>query len=427
MPSAETLALPVDAAAPTRARFTVMGFLLALAAIGYLDRVCISTASLAIQRDLGITKTQMGSVFSAFILSYALFEIPGGWLADRFGPRAILARIVVSWSLMTALTGAVTGFASLLLVRLLFGASEAGMFPGAARVITRWFPAPQRGQAFGMMLMTATLGGAAAQPLAVWLQQLTSWRWMFAIFALAGFAWAAAWYGWFRDDPHAHPSANAAEVELIGSHPPVPHPPVPWRRLLRSRNLRFICLMYFSTIYGCYFYLTWLPEYLQVERGFDLQSAGWLTALTMLGMAAGSFLGGWLSDRFSLRFGRRLGRRLPGLVGLPLAGAAIASAVLTRSSTASAVLFAAAAGLASLGVSPAWAVCLDIGSRFAGVVSGTMTTFGCLGGAISTMVVGVCLDRAHSYEGALLSNAVFCLVAAGAWQMIDATEPVADA
>lgn len=184
--------------APTRARYIVMGFLLGMAAIGYLDRVCISTASLAIQHDLGITKTQMGSVFSAFILSYALFEIPGGWLADRFGPRAILTRLVVSWSLMTALTGAVTGIVSLLVGRTLFGASEAGMFPGAARVITRWFPAPQHGQVFGLMLMTATLGGAAAQPLAVWLQQLTSWRWMFVIFAFTGFAWAAAWYAWFR-------------------------------------------------------------------------------------------------------------------------------------------------------------------------------------------------------------------------------------
>lgn len=194
MSSPETPALPMNGAAPTRARYTVMGFLLGLAAIGYLDRVCISTASLAIQHDLGITKTQMGYVFSAFVLAYALFEIPGGWLADRFGPRVILARLVVSWSLTTALTGAVTGFLSLLLVRLLFGASEAGMFPGAARVITRWFPVPQHGRVFGLMLMTATLGGAAALPLSVWLQQLTSWRWMFGIFALTGLVWAATWY-----------------------------------------------------------------------------------------------------------------------------------------------------------------------------------------------------------------------------------------
>ncbi|MEI6635204.1 MAG: MFS transporter, partial [Planctomycetota bacterium] len=327
-------------AAPTRARTTVLWFLLLLAAIGYLDRVCISTASLAIQRDLGITKTQMGTVFSAFILCYALFEVPGGWLADRFGPRIVLARIVASWSLMTAVTGAATGFVSLLAVRALFGAAEAGMFPGAARVITRWFPAARSGRVFGLMLMTATMGGAVAQLLAAWLLQLVSWRWMFVIFSLVGFVWAWAWYVWFRDDPHSHPSVNHAELALIGSDPPAPHPFVPWGRLVRSGNLWLICLMYFSVIYGCYFYLTWLPEYLQTVRGFDLSMSGWLGAVALLGMSAGNVLGGWASDAFSRRFGRRVGRRLPGLIGLPLAAAAIVAATWTGDGVASALLFA---------------------------------------------------------------------------------------
>lgn len=405
---------------PTRARTTVLWFLLLLAAIGYLDRVCISTASLAIQRDLGITKTQMGTVFSAFILCYALFEVPGGWLADRFGPRLVLTRVVASWSLMTAVTGWTTGFVSLLVVRGIFGAAEAGMFPGSARVITRWFPAASHGRVFGLMLMTATFGGAASQPLAVWLQGLVSWRWMFVIFSLVGFVWAAAWYVWFRDEPHAHASVNAAELALIGSAPPAPHPPVPWGLLTRSGNLWLICLMYFSVIYGCYFYLTWLPEYLQNVRGFSLQTAGWLAAAALLGMGAGNVLGGWTSDACSHRIGRRLGRRLPGLIGLPLAAAAILAATWTTDSLASALLFAAAAGLVSLAVAPAWVVCLDIGGRHAGVVSGAMTTCGCLGGAVSTTVMGICLDRYDSFETALMLNALFAVVGACAWAAIDA-------
>jgi MFS family permease len=415
----------VGEAAPTRARTTVLWFLLLLAAIGYLDRVCISTASLAIQRDLGITKTQMGTVFSAFILCYALFEVPGGWLADRFGPRVVLARIVASWSLMTAVTGAATGFVSLLAVRALFGAAEAGMFPGAARVITRWFPAAGNGRVFGLMLMTATMGGAVAQLLAAWLLQLVSWRWMFVIFSLVGFVWAWAWYVWFRDDPHSHPSVNREELALIGSDPPAPHPPVPWGRLVSSGNLWLICLMYFSVIYGCYFYLTWLPEYLQTVRGFSLAAAGWLGAVALLGMGAGNVLGGWASDAFSRRFGRRFGRRLPGLIGLPLAAAAIVAATWAGDGVASALLFAAAAGLVSLAVAPAWAVCLDIGSRHAGVVTGAMVASGCVGGALSTMAMGICLDRYHSFEAALLLNAAFAVVGAVAWTLIDADTPLA--
>lgn len=353
----ETTALrgaAVDAP-PTRAGATVLAFLLVLAAIGYLDRVCISTASLAIQRDLGITKTQMGTVFSAFIVCYALFEVPGGWLADRFGPRLVLTRVVASWSLMTALTGAATGFAAL------------------------------------------------------------------------GFVWATAWYVWFRDDPHAHPAVNAAELSLIGSSPPTHHPPVPWSGFAGSRNLWLICLMYFSTIYGIYFYLTWLPEYLQTRRGFDLRPAGWLGALAVVGMVIGNVVGGWASDVGSKRRGRRLRRRLPGMLGLPLAAGAILAAMWTTHGLASTALFAAAAGLISMAISPAWAVCLDIGGRHAGVVGGTMTTCGCLGGAVSTMVMGICLNRYDSFDAALLLNAVFAVVGGGAWLMIDASRPLMDA
>lgn len=409
---------------PTRARAKVLCFLLLLAAIGYLDRVCISTASLAIQRDLDITKTQMGAVFSAFILCYALFEVPGGWLADRFGPRLVLARVVASWSLMTAITGAVAGFVSLLCARAVFGAAEAGMFPGSARVITRWFPAATHGRVFGLMLMTATLGGAASQPLAVWLQRIVSWRWMFVIFSLVGFVWAVAWYAWFRDDPHSHPAVNGEELAIIGCDPSTPHPPVPWGRLIRSGNLWLICLMYFSVIYGCYFYLTWLPEYLQTVRGFSLPTAGWLGAAALLGMGVGNVLGGWASDACSRRFGRRFGRRLPGLCGLPLAAVAILAATWTNEGLVSALFFAAAAGLVSLAVAPAWGTCLDIGSRHAGVVSGAMTTCGCLGGAVSTTAMGVCLDRYGSFEPAFMLNAGFALVGACAWAMIDADTPL---
>src|SRR5437773_4835740 len=190
---------PWSGRAPSRARHTAVGFTLALAAIAYLDRICISTAAPAIGADLGLSDAEMGFVFSAFTLAYALFEVPSGWFADRFGARVTLARIVIWWSVMTAATGLATGFVSLLAVRLLFGVGEAGMFPATARAFARWLPAGERGRAFGLLIMTAALGGAASQPLVVGLLQHMGWRLVVPLFGSLGGVWAVAWWGWLRE------------------------------------------------------------------------------------------------------------------------------------------------------------------------------------------------------------------------------------
>lgn len=411
-------------AAPSQVRQKVLGFTLALTAIAYLDRVCISMAAPQMKADLGLTDVQMGWVFSAFTLAYALFEVPSGWLADRFGARLMLARIVVWWSAMTALTGAVTSLASLLAVRFLFGVGEAGCFPSMARAYARWLPVRERGRAFGLTLMAGALGGALTQPLVVALLEWMHWRHTFYAFGAVGLVWAAVWLWWFRDEPRQHPGVNAGELALIGGAPPESHRGVPWGRLLRDRNLLAICAMYLFAIYGWYFYLTWLPTYLLRARGFDLQHVGWLAALPLLSIAAGVLIGGWASDVLSRRWGVRAGRRTPGLIGLPLAAVAIAGGIFTPTGTSAALLFAAAAGLAALGVSPAWAVCLEIGGRHAGVVSGAMNTFGNLGGALSPVVVGWSLEHLGGWTPSLLSIAACYLLAAGCWLLVDPERPI---
>jgi MFS family permease len=409
---------------PTRVRHGVLAFTLALTAVAYLDRVCIATAAPAMKADLALTDAQMGYVFSAFTFAYALFEVPSGWLADRFGARLMLTRIVIWWSAMTAATGFAGGFLSLFAVRFLFGVGEAGTFPSIARAYGRWLPARERGRAFGLALMTAALGGAVTQPLVVSLLRIFHWRHTFPIFGVVGVVWALAWFWWFRDDPHHHPAVNVGELALIGCEPPVPHRVVPWRDLWRSRNLLALCLMYGSAIYGWYFYITWLPTYLQRARGFELQQVGWLAALPLLSIAAGVFAGGWMSDVLARRWGLRAGRRAPGLVGLPLAALAVLGAIVTATPLLAAVLLSGAAGLAALGVSPAWAVCLEIGGRHAGVVSGAMNTFGNLGGALSPVVVGLSLQRWGSWNLPLLTVAGFYLVAAVCWLAIDPADPI---
>jgi MFS transporter, ACS family, glucarate transporter len=408
-------------AAPGGTRHVVVGWMLAVAAIAYLDRICISTAAPAIRGELGLSDTQMGVVFSAFTFAYALFEVPSGWLADRFGARLTLTRIVIAWSALTAATGLAQGFLSLVALRFLFGVGEAGMFPAAARAFAHWLPVAERGRAFGLTIMTAALGGALTQPMVVALLARTSWRTAFVLFGTVGVVWAVGWWRWFRDDPAAHPRVGAAELEhIVRGRGDIPHHEgVPWRLVLRNRSLLALCLMYGAGIYGWYFYLTWLPTYLLRARGFDLAEVGWRAATPLVSIAAGVFLGGWASDRLCHRLGARQGRRATGLVGFPLAAAAVVAAVLTEDASRSAWLFAAAAGLAALGVAPAWAVAVEVGGAHAGVVSGAMNMFGNFGGALSPLVIGLSLERAGSWQAPLLSVAGFYLVAALAWLAID--------
>jgi len=407
---------------PTRTRRTMLAFALGAMAVAYLDRVCISTTAPAIKADLGLDDAQMGYVFSAFTLGYALFEVPSGWLADRFGARLMLTRIVLWWSAMTAATGAAQGFTSLVAVRGLFGIGEAGVLPSLTRAFSRWLPVRERGGAFGLTLMAAALGGALTQPLVVALLAHFSWRQAFPIFGSVGVFYAAAWFVWFRDDPREHRGVNAAELAVIGTDPPTAHPAVPWGTLVRSRNLAALCAMYFGAIYGWYFYLTWLPTYLMRARGFDLAAVGWLAALPLLGIATGSLAGGLLADALTRRFGARIGLRTPGVIGLPLAALAIVAAALAQDPRTSAYCLAAAAGLAALGVAPGWSVCLAIGGRHAGVVSGAMNTFGNLGGVMSPIVVGWCLTLWGSWEAPLYTVAGFYVFAALCWLGVDPSE-----
>jgi MFS transporter, ACS family, glucarate transporter len=405
------------------ARHLVVGWILVAAAISYLDRVCIATAAPAIKLDLGLSDAEMGLVFSAFTLAYALFEIPAGWLADRFGARLTLARVVVWWSFFTAITGLAAGLYSLLALRFLFGMGEAGMFPGAAQAFGRWLPAHERGRAFGWTLLTAAFGGAASQPLVVWMLGHASWRVAFAVFGSVGFVWAAGWWWWFRDDPATHPAVNRAEARLIesgrGDHR---HgEAVPWRAIFTNRSVLALCFTHFCAAYGWYFYLTWLPSYLLRARGFELAAVGWLAALPLVGIGFGSLLGGWASDPLVRRFGPRAGRRMLPLVGHPLAAVAILAGVYTPDAIASALFFSLAAALGSFGVACAWAAAVDVGGANAGVVSGAMNMLGNLGGTISPLVIGFTLERFGTFEPSLLLVAAMYVVAALGWLAVDPT------
>ena len=256
---------------PTSARFVVLSLLCLLSGILYLDRICISAALDSMQTDLKLSNTETSYVLMAFTLAYGLFEVPTGRWGDLLGARRVLTRISLWWSAFTALTGACSGLGSLILVRFLFGAGEAGAFPNVARVISRWFPDVERGRAQGILLAASQIGGALAPFLAAVLIIQIGWRWTFVAFGSVGVVWAAAFWWWFRDDPAAHSQVNEAEAQWIGHSPAagVGHSSIPWPAVLRNGSIRRLSLIMALVSFNSYIYFSWYPKYLKAGRAID--------------------------------------------------------------------------------------------------------------------------------------------------------------
>jgi MFS transporter, ACS family, glucarate transporter len=413
---------------PTRARGRLLAFAFLLSVITYLDRICISAAAPFIMADLQLTVLQMSAIFSAFTLAYSLFEIPSGWLADVRGPRLMLTRIVLWWSAFTMLTGAATGFRSLLAIRFLFGAGEAGAFPTAVRSFASWFPLRERGTANGVLFLGSRLGGMLSVPLALLLIRQWGWRQTFVVFGTFGIVWAAAWYAWYRDRPADHPEVNAEELGWIQQDGATgaASPRTPWRELLTSRNLLAICAMYFAFGYGLYFYFTWLPTYLIRELGFSVLAGGLLSALPFALAGIADLAGGRLTDYLARVKGLRTARCHLGFASFLTCAVLVLLSTIAPDPLAKAVLLAFALASADLALSACWAVCLDVGATHAGVVTGFMNTFGNLGGLIGPLVLGLAVDRLGSWTIPFYVTAGVYAAGALAWLAIDPHQRIAD-
>lgn len=408
----------------SRVRVRVLAFAFTLTAITYLDRICISAAAPFIMRDLSLTALEMSFVFSAFTLAYSLFEVPSGWLGDVKGPRRVLTRIVLWWSAFTMLTAAAQGFRSLVVIRFLFGAGEAGAFPNMARSLSRWFPLRERGRANGVMLLGSRVGGMISVPLALLVISWWGWRMSFVVFGLTGVVWAVAWQAWYRDRPEEHPAISPQEIAWIQQDAPVSRAqvPTPWRALLRSRNLYAVCAMYFAFGYGLYFYFTWLPTYLIQELGFSPLAGGAFAALPFFLAGVADVAGGWLTDRLSHRFGLKTGRCYLGFTAFFTCGVLLFTSTLADGAVTKALLLALALASADFGLSAAWAVCLDIAPDHGGVMTGWMNTFGNLGGLFGPIVVGYAIDRWQSWTIPFYIAAAIYVGGAMAWLAIDPSQ-----
>jgi MFS family permease len=439
-----------EAHGPTRVRHRMMAFLCVLSFLTYFDRVCIMRAQEDIKADLGLGNAEMGAILGAFWLAYALFELPGGWLGDRFGARLTLTRIVFAWSLFTALSGSATGFASLLASRLLFGAGEAGAFPNMARAQQRWLPVEARARAGGLLFLLARWGGAlsplifgtllrafgsegfrrAARASIVFsgLAVVAPWRLSFWSAGLVGAFWCVWFFLRFRDDPARHPGVNEAELALIrrgrGDAPPQEAwTRELWGRLARSPSLWALGGLYLFGSFGWSFFVSWAPAYLKQAHGVAMGSSEVMTGLPLFCGGISCVLGGTLSDALVKRTGKkRLVRAMFTLFGYGAAASAMWGLRFSTSPEQATLLMCVAAAGGDFAQGANWATIVDVGGQFAGTAAGFVNMVG-NGGNYLQPSIGAWVSSSFGFGAMFVVYALTYVVAAAMWLFIDPDRP----
>jgi ACS family glucarate transporter-like MFS transporter len=399
----------------SRTRYSIVVLAIGLAVLSYVQRVAMSQAAGPISHDLHLSKSQMGLIFGAFGLSYALFEIPIGFLGDRIGVRRVLLQIVLGWSAFTALTGAAWNAASLWVIRFLFGAGEAGCFPILTRMLSMWLPARERVTAQALLWAFARWGGALTPPLVLACIGLFGWRWSFVAFASLGLVWCAIFAFWFKDNPRQHTSVNDAEKELLeNSRVLMTHHAgqKSWLSLLLTPEVLVLCLQYFCVSFTWYFYITWLPTYLREGRG---QTAGHAAALSVLPLLFGGF-GSLIAGLAPIR----LPRRRIALLGL-LAAALFLFAFMRIQAVLPAMLCMGMASFSSdLTMPISWNACVEIGGSYTATVAATMNMLGNFAGFVMPVVGGEILQKTGGNWVPLIYLMILADVLAGlSWLYLD--------
>ena len=414
----------VRPARPSIGRWYILVLISLMYLITYLDRVNISTAAPVISKEFGFDKITMGIIFSAFVWAYALFQVPGGWLGDRFGARNVLTIIVSYWSLMTAATAAATSAVSFVVIRFLFGIGEAGAFPGATRAMQLWYPRHERGFVQGITHSASRVGAAIAPPIGVWIMTTLGWQAVFYISGVVGIVWAFCWYLAYRNLPEEHGLVNRAELEHIRgrdgrgnvNHAQIGSKAgVPWRTLLRSPNMWAIMCAYFTYVYCLWIFLSWLPSYLVDFRHFTLLKVGFLASLPLWAGVIGDTVGGLATDSLLKRSGNtKFARRVVAIVGMLGCAVFIVPAALAEDGYTAVYCLTAAMFFLECTIGPSWAVPMDVGGGHSGTISGMMNMAGNIGGALSPIVFGV-LVQFGSWEAPFILAAGLLVVGAIVW------------
>ncbi|HXY10976.1 MAG TPA: MFS transporter, partial [Terriglobales bacterium] len=402
-----------------------------LSAVAFLDRVNISVAGSSLRAAYGLSTVELGWIFSSFLVGYALFQTLAGRLADRFGPRRVLASGVTWWGVFTALTasvpsrvgGALTLFIA---IRFLLGAGEAVVYPASNQFIARWIPARERGIANGWIFAGVGAGASLSPPLITYLMLHYGWRASFGVCAILGVLAGAIWYGIARDDPAEHPRVSAGELALIRSglsespdHASLPRVErgralVPWRTVVRNSTVLGVTLSYFCFGYVAWIFFSWFYIYLAQVRGMNLKASAWFATLPFLAMAIGCPLGGKISDRLTLAFGPKMGRCRWAAFGMMLAAVFLTLGSFVESAPMASGVLAGGAGALYLAQSSFWSVSADIAGGSAGSISGFMNMGAQIGGAVTASLTPWIAGH-FGWTASFLTAALLCLIGAALW------------
>lgn len=394
----------------------------------YVDRACISAAKKDISSDLGFSMTDFGWIMAIFTLGYALFQAPSGKLADKRGAHGVIGGIVIFWSFLTAITGFAWSYASMLAIRFLFGAGEAGAFPALSKVVYNWFPVSERGIIQGINFSGSRIGAAFAMPLVAWMLHEIGWRHTFLAFGIIGVVYGVLWVFLFKEKPENATFIGSDEVEYIIKNRQQSESSVAktlsYGTILKSTDMWKTSIQYICSNFTFYFSLTWMYPYIQERFHLGLVEAGFYSSIPLVAGAVGNWVSGLLVDNIYRKGKWKLSRSFPAIVGFSLSAIGMIAVTQVSSPVLSVAFMALAVFGADMTLSPSWAFCIDIGKENAGTVSGTMNMAGNLGAFVTIIAFPYLFEWTGQYEPFFLICAGLSLLAIVMWSSMNPQKPI---
>jgi MFS transporter, ACS family, glucarate transporter len=420
-----------------RVRWYLVFWLFVLGAVSFLDRVNISVAGMALAQEYHLSQVRLGTIFSAFLIGYALFQTPGGWLADKFGPRYVLTIGVAWWGIFTALTASLSSqivgaLVYLFLIRLLLGAGEAIIYPASNRFVSQWIPSQERGLANGLIFAGVGAGTAIAPIFVTYLMIHYGWRSSFWASAVLGLIVGTVWYVFARDIPEEHPRVSKAELSYIqkfrttnSDSTPEKSSGVGWMQIARNRNVLAVTASYFCFGYVAWIFFSWFYIYLAKVRGLDLKTSAFYSTLPPIAIVICSLGGGIISDSLTKTYGKRIGRCAVACVALLMAAIILIVGSRVANAPLASVVLSAGAGALYIAQSSYWSITADIGSKSSGLVSGFMNMGGQFGGALTASLTPIIAEH-YGWTSSFLAAAILSALGGFAWLLVEPERSLAE-